>query len=562
MEELRRRAMRAETGSTQSKPETASGQTASSVPASTEAFDYVVVGAGSAGCIVAARLAEAGAGSVLLLEAGDTATAHPETLSADGFKHAFANDDVMWHRMSAKQADCGGRSVYLGSGRVLGGSGSVNGMVYTRGDRRDFDAWPSGWKWAEVQPAFEAVEARLGLQARPETPFASRFLDAAVAAGFSRKDGMNDGVLSEVVGCNDMNYQGDARRSSYRAWLHDAVPKGLHLRTQARVHRLLFDSARKAHAVEYEHQGALRRIAVRREVLLCGGALETPKLLQLSGVGPAELLASLGIPLVQAAPAVGSHLQDHPNVCVFYRSRALVDFQYPQLYAFGAAHGPAPEAAPDTCFVCYAAPASLKESMLRMLPILALPGVLYRLRLLRGLLRACVRGAFRLPPLQRFVSRVFGVVVILGKPLSRGSVRIRSADPRVDAKIDPAYYSHPEDRTRMAAAIERAHGVACQQPLQSVGARLLSKAAVATNPRKRQRWIEGATMTTFHYCGSCRMGEGDDSPVDPELRVKGIANVRVADASVMPEIPVSALNAASMMIGYRAADFITAGAQP
>ena len=522
------------------------------------AYDYVVVGAGSAGCIAAARLAEGGAGRVLLIEAGDDAEHHPETLSADGFKHTFTNDALMWHRMSAPQADCGGRSLYMGSGRVMGGSGAVNGMVYTRGDRRDFEAWPEGWRWDDLVPAFEAVETRLRVQSRPLTAFASRFVDAANRAGFARKDGLNDGDLGEVIGCNAMNFEGEERRSSYRVWLHDGDITGLHRLTGARARRLLVDGDGRANAVEVDIDGSIRQIAVAREVVLCAGALETPKLLQLSGVGPAALLAALDIAPVLDAPGVGAHLRDHPNVCMFYRGDVPVDFRYPQIYAFGAAR-PGDGAAPDTCFVCYAAPASLKESMLRMVPILALPGRLYGVRWLRGLLRAMVRGAFRLPPLRRFVSRVFGIVVILGKPTSEGCVQAASSDPDVPARIDPAYYATAADRDTMEAAVARAHDIVRQAPLADAGARPLSGAALSTDRRKRWRWIRSATMTTFHYCGSCRMGEDDHSPVDTRLRVKGLANVRVADASVMPAIPVSALNAPSMMIGYRAADFILAG---
>lgn len=526
------------------------------------AYDYVIVGGGSAGCVLAGQLAETGTGRVLLIEAGDTAEAHPETLSSDGFKHSFTNDALMWHRMSVPQEGCGGRSLYMGSGRVLGGSGGVNGMVYTRGDRRDFAAWPQGWQWEDVEPVFEAVETRLRVRPRAPTPFAERFIAAARGAGFARKDGMNDGDLGEVVGCNAMNYEGDERRSSYRAWLHGQQHAQLEILSGAVVQRLIFDAQRRAVAVELRRNGEVQRVGVAEEVVLCAGALESPKLLMLSGVGPTLHLQQHGIAPVLDAPGVGENLQDHPNVCVFYRGRVPVDFRYPQIYAFGAARGQgvAP-AQPDSCFVCYAAPASLKESMLRMLPILALPGRLYRLRPLRSLLRALVRGAFLLPPLKRFVSRIFGIVVILGKPSSRGRVRLASAQPEESPQVDPAYYATSADRDTMDAAIARAQGIAEQPPLASAGARPLSKAAVARDARKRWRWIHQATMTTFHYCGSCRMGTDDASPVDAQLRVKGLANVRVADASVFPEIPVSALNAPSMMVGYRAAEFILEGAR-
>ncbi|MCW0182265.1 MAG: GMC family oxidoreductase [Zavarzinia sp.] len=524
-----------------------------------EAFDHIVVGGGSAGCVAAARLA--GKARVLLLEAGDPAVDHPETLSSDGFKDAFSNDALMWHRMSARQKDCGGRSLYIGTGRGLGGSGSVNGMVYTRGDRRDFEAWPAGWRWDDIVPAFQAVESRLGIRPRPPTPFAECFLAAAVEAGFARKDGMNDGDLSGVVGANDMNYAGDQRRSSYRAFVHDDPPAGLTVRTGATLRRILFEGAR-AVAVDYSIEGRVERARVTGELVMAAGALETPRLLMLSGVGPAAELARHGIAVVKDAPGIGRNLQDHPNVCMFYTAKAPIDFRYPQVYGFDVAAREPDEprdGAPDTCFVCYAAPASLKESMRRMVPVLALPGRLHDIAVLRRFLRGAIELAFRLPPLRRFVDSLFGIVVILGKPTSRGSLRLASADPDAPAIVDPGYYASAADRATIEAGIVKARDIAARAPLARAGVRPLSAGARPVSGARLWRWLAGATMTTFHFCGTCRMGDDADSPVDTRLRLKGFANVRVADASVMPEIPVSALNAPSMMIGQRAADFILSG---
>lgn len=518
--------------------------------------DYVVIGGGSAGCICAARLAEANAGSVLLLELGASAEANPETLSADGFKDAFSNDALMFHRMSQPQASCGGRSLYAGTGRGMGGSGSVNGMVYTRGDRRDFDAWPEGWRWDDLVPAFEAVEQQLAVRSREPTSFVERFIGAAESVGMRRQDHFNDGELGGVVGCNDMNYVGDERRSSYNAWLRANELPNLEIVTGACVRRLRFDDDRKAVGVDYRGDGRDVSVGVTGEVILCAGALETPKLLMLSGVGPKPELQAQGVPLVREAPGVGRNLQDHPNACLFYRGNKPVDFAYPQVYAFDEARRKADEAcsAPDTCFVCFSAPGSLQQSMLRMVPVLALPGRLYGVAALRKLLRGLINLGFKLPPVKRFVAKVFGIVVILGKPTARGSVGLASRDPAHPARIDPDYHGSEHDRRTMLAAVHKARAMAAAGPL--AGSKPLSAGAKAKSDKRIWRWVTSATMTTFHFCGSCRMGDDEASPVATDLRVKGLVNVRVADASIMPEIPVSALNAPSMVIGYRAADLV------
>jgi choline dehydrogenase len=525
-----------------------------------ETFDYVVIGGGSSGCTAAARLAEEGAGAVLLLEAGAPAEQHPETLSADGFKDAFANDALMVHRMTVPQEACGGRSLFAGTGRGMGGSGSVNGMVYTRGDRRDFAGWPPGWHWEDVVPAFAAVEQRLGVRARPLSAFGECFVDASLSVGFRRKDHFNDGDLGGFMGCNDMNYTGTERRSSYAALLRGRALPGLTIRTGAQVGKLRVDGARRAAEVHYMCNGVPRQAAVRREVVMAAGALETPKILLLSGIGDGARLQELGIEVTAEAPSIGEHLQDHPNVCLFYQSGRRMDFAYPQLYGFeNVRHGG--EAAPDTCFVCYAAPASLKHSTLRMLPVLALPGKLHDVVLLREVLRGLVRGVFALPPMLRFISTMFGIVVILGKPRARGTVRLKSRDPAQPALVDPAYYAAAEDRATMLTAVKRAHAIAGAPSLRAAGARPVSPGGRALPDDKLWAWVTAATMTTFHFAGTCRMGEDEASPVDGRLRLKALRNVRVADASVMPEIPVSALNAPSMMIAYRAADFMLAEAR-
>ena len=524
----------------------------------TQTYDYIVVGGGSSGCIVAARLAEAGAGSVLLLEAGNAAEKNPETMSADGFIQSFSNDNVMLDRLSDSQVACGGRRIYVGSGTGMGGSGAVNGMVYTRGDKLDFAQWPAGWRWDDVTPAFEALETRLKVKTRKPTSFLDTCADAAIQAGFKRKDVLNDGELCGFMGYQLMNYDGDRRRSSYMSFIHGVGNSNLVVQTDALVHRIVFDDNKRAVAVEYEHNGDKKTVGVKGEVILCAGACESPKLLMLSGIGESRQLQRFGIPVVLDLPSVGKHMQDHPSLAVFYRGKHEPDSFYPQLYGFDRVNRqlPLPNNQADTCYVFFTTPTALGQSMKRILPAMALPASLFRNVLLRKLLNGLVDFMFMIPLTRIFVAKMYGIVVILGKPLSRGEVRLASNNPRDQAQVNPGYLADPQDLETMVDGVLRAQSIAKQPLFATWGNKPLSPIAATIDREKIRKGVRSGVMTTFHYCGSCRMGEGDDSPVDLQLRVKGIENLRVADASVIPEIPVSALNAPSMMIGYRAADFI------
>lgn len=523
-----------------------------------EIYDYVIVGGGSAGCVVAARLAEANVGKVLLIEAGGLAEQNPETLSADGFTLAFANDRVMWDRMSDKQSHCDNRSLYMGSGTGMGGSGSVNGMVYTRGDKKDYQQWPTGWQWQDVEPFFQQLETNLKVKPRSPTLYNDTCIAAAKSAGFKHKDKLIDGDLCGFLGYQTMNYDGTQRRSSYVAFLKDKNFANLTIKSRSKVRQLILDRHKKIAGVIYRQENRDRYCSVSKEVVLCSGALETPKLLMLSGIGPKFELAKHGIELVYDSPQVGSNLHDHPNVCVFYKAKQSPDSRYPQLYGFNRANHATylPQDQADTCYVFYSAPASLKESMKRMLPAVMLPPRWFHNKTLRRILRGCVDIAFKLPILKNFLAQLYGIVVILGKPESRGKLTLNSADPDDQACISPNYYQNENDINTMVAGVKLAKQIAAQPALQAYGNFGLVAATHTEDNSKIAKWIKGATMTTFHYCGTCKMGESDLDPVNLELQLRGVQGIRIADASVIPETPVSALNAPSMMIGLRAADFI------
>ncbi|MEZ4452408.1 MAG: GMC family oxidoreductase [Nannocystaceae bacterium] len=523
-------------------------------------FDHVILGGGSAGCVVAGQLSADPSRRVLLLEVGDPAERHPETLRADGYKDAFVNPALLHERYSVPQAGCRGRSIFVGTGRGLGGSGSVNAMVYLRGSAADFRAWRvPGWAWEDVVPDFEALEAVLDVHQRAPTDFTENCIFAAEQVGFHRASDLNRGDLCGALGYEWMNYAGERRRSSYVAMIEPHLGRGnLVVETGARVHRILFDGERRARAVEYEVGGSLRTVGVRGEVVLCAGALETPKILMLSGVGPAEELRRHEIPVVHDAPAIGQGLRDHPNVTLFFRGRRPVDCNYPQLYGF---HRVRPESAldrdqADTCYVFYPARSSLREAMIRMLPAMALTPRMRSIAAIPALLRGSVRVAFKAAAVRRFVDKVYGITVILGRPESRGSLRLRGVDPRDHAIIDPAYFAEPADMESMIRGVRLARRIAGAEPLRRFGNRELIPGARSRSDRRIRAFVERNAMTTFHFASTCSMGQEDSAPVDPRLRLRGVEGVRVADASVMPEVPVSALNAPSMLIGWRAAKYL------
>lgn len=523
-----------------------------------DAFDYVVVGGGSAGCVAAGKLAEDPANRVLVLETGPAAETHPETLSADGYKYAFANDAVMWERFTVPQRHAGDQRIFVGSGSVVGGSASVNGMVYTRGSKLDYDEWPEGWRWDDVVPDFAGIEAALRPRRRPPTRWTEACISAAVACGFERKDDLNDGNMSNVIGYEWMNYEGGERRNSYVAFVRDPGPRdNLRILTGARVHRIVFDADRRAVGVEYEHAGKLTSVQVRREVVMAAGALETPRLLMLSGIGPSQGLRAAGVPVLHELSAVGQNLHDHPNVPLFFVSRGLVDCQYPQLYSFHRTLAAAdlPPGQSDTCYVYWPAPSAMKQAMQRVLPGKVLPAQMYD-----GPLKAAIRSgldvAFGFDTVNKIVDHLYGIVVILGKPRSRGSVRLASSDVKVPGIVDPAYFSDPADMKTMVEGVRLARRISQSGGLGAWRSRELQPGPWNRSDDAVARWVAGNAITTYHFAGTVRMGTGAHAPCDTRLRLRGVSGVRIADASAIPFTPVSALNAPSMLVGWRAARFI------
>jgi choline dehydrogenase len=527
-----------------------------------ETFDYVIVGGGSAGCIVAARLASESDARVLLLELGERGEDNPETLIVDGYKHAFINDRVMWPKYTTPQSGCLDKSMFVGSGRGLGGSGAINAMVYLRSSVADFDDWgvPS-WRWSEVVSDYEQLERVLDPHRREPTEFCEACIHAAEQVGFRRSQDLDDGELAGAIGYEWMNYRGEQRRSSYVAFLQPALARpNLTVVSSARVERIVFGPNRTVESVEYTGpRNQLTRVAVAREVVLCAGAVESAKLMMLSGIGPAAQLRRHGIEVLLDQPAVGRNFQDHPNVTLFYRGHREVDAKYPQLYGFHRAKPDSPHlrpGQPDTCYVFYPAKSSLREMMLRILPTLVLPASLRERSPLPEAIRAAVSLAFERELVRRFVARLYGLVVILGKPRSRGSVELGGNRAEHDARIDPAYFSHRDDLETLVEGLRLARRIAGAPALREWGARELFPGGIIDSTQMLEGFVRANAMTTYHFAGTCSMGVDPRSVVDERLAVRGVEGLRIADASVMPVVPVSALNAPSMLIGYRAAELL------
>lgn len=510
--------------------------------------DYVIVGGGSAGCVAAGTLADAGA-SVLVLEKGPHADAHPRTLDADGYKDTFVNDAVFYDRFSEPQAKAGRQRIFLGTGRVLGGSAMVNAMVYTRGARQDYAEWPTGWRWDDVTSDFSSIEARLHLNRHAPTPYTEACIGAAEKVGFRHSADFHDGNLSNAIGHEWMNFEGGARRSSYVAFVRGRPE--IEVRTSCDVRRVIFEG-RRAVGVEIEREGRIEKVMARREVILSAGALETPRLLLLSGVGAGGALSSLGIPVVLDAPGVGANLHDHPNVPTFFRTSAEIDFFAPQLYSFFRTRksAPLPEGQSDTCYVFWPARSAMKEATQRVLPGQVLPPSLYRGRA-KQWVRSALGAAFGLGPVNRFVEHVLGIIVILGKPQSRGSLTLRSPDPGDPARVDPGYLSHPGDLETLVEGVKLARRIAGS--MGTMKASELMPGGFTRSDSAIAGYVEKNLITTYHFAGTCRMGDDPASVVDPSLAVRGLEGIRIADASAIPVTPVSALNAPSMLVGLRAA---------
>jgi choline dehydrogenase len=538
--------------------------------------DYVVVGAGSAGCVVAARLSADPQNRVVLLEAGgdDRPTKNlPQFMSnlmihvPVGYARNLKNPQVNWNYETDPDPSCAGRVYSWPRGKVLGGSSSLNAMLYVRGQHADYDGWRqlgcTGWGWDDVKPYFlraehqergacdnHAVGGPLNVSDITEPHEVSDAVVAACeSAGIPRNTDIN-GADQEGAGYYQLTVKNGQRCSTAVAYLHPAMNRpNLKVETGALTTRVLFEGQR-AVGVEYVQGGERKIVRAEREVILCGGAVNSPQLLQLSGVGPGALLAEHGIPVVKDLPGVGENLQDHYLIPMTWRLKAGVIsvneltkgarflgetlkyiFQRKGLLTLSAAHIAAfcksrPDlAAPDIQF--HILPATTDTSNVGE----------------GGAMELENQPGLTIAPCQV-------------RPESRGHIRIKSPDPKVHPSIQANYLSDPLDQEVALAGIKWGRKIAAQPALAPyIDHEMLPGPALATDPALLM-FSRMAGQTLYHPVGSCQMGSGPGAVVDAELRVHGVTGLRVVDASIMPRLVSGNTNAPTIMIAEKASDMI------
>ena len=532
--------------------------------ASADTYDYIIIGAGSAGCVLAARLSEDPAVRVLVIEAGGK-DSHPYIHMPLGFLKAMFVPGVTWGYMSEPIPALNDRRLPAPRGKLLGGSSSINGMFYMRGHPHDYDTWRQmgceGWGYADVLPYFKRMETSWrgeGVYHGGSGPLSVRPIDTrlllhdplmetAKNAGYATSDDLS-GAVAEGFSKGEVTIDKRGRRASaYRAYLHPALRRpNLQLEMQALTTRILIESGR-AVGVEISQDGQPREIRAEREVILSGGTFNSPQLLMLSGIGPADQLISHGIRPVVDLKGVGKNLSEHPNCMMRFQAKAPVTFLKELRFdravmsaAQWAMFGTGPFATQiNSCNV-----------VIRTAPHLDQPDI----QLMCNPVRMDAKLWF--PGVTKELEHAFQVGVVILHPLSRGEVTLRSASPLDAPKVQLNLMSSPAEFEMMRRGIREARRIYHTPPQGELTGAEAVPGEDAQSDDELDAWIRQACSATQHPVGTCSMGLGAEAVVDPELRVVGLQGLRVADASIMPTVPGANTNASAIMIGEKAADLV------
>lgn len=529
-----------------------------------EEFDYVVVGAGTAGCVVAARLSESGAHRVALIEAGGEDEGF-WIHTPIGFGRLWDDPKFNWRYESEPEPELAGGKSYLPRGKVLGGTGTINAMVYVRGQRQDFDYWRrlgnTGWGYDDVLPYFKKSEdnergandyravggpMRVSDMARHELTDA--FIAAGLEAGYPKNDDFN-GPSQDGFGYNPVTIRNGRRGSTSIDYLRPARRRAnLEVITNALATRILFRDG-QATGVKISRNGVLQTVTARRELILSAGSFNSPQLLQVSGVGPAELLAKHGIPVVADVAGVGANLQDHFQLSMSYRcTRPVTVNDY--------VNSPWRRLAMGMQYLLFrkglmATNATLVGGCIRTDPSLPAPDAKLQLRLWGRSITGRSRERMGLHPFSSFI-----VSVMLLHPENRGTVRIKSPDSGVQPEIRFNYFVSERDRRASLVALRAIRRIMSMPAIAPYVAEEMSPGPQCESDAELIDFCRRNGTTNHHSVGTCKMGIDGEAVVDPRLRLRGVGRLRVADASIMPAIVGANPNATIVMIAEKGSEMI------